>query len=129
MLLLPITVACNGAIHVPERSGVDPSLVVDHRVCGPSFIGRSGFAHTSQQQQQHACSCSLAELQASAPLHLRGASEVANTRVAFCRSFRITIQIGTCARHAVVCAALDRTAWHMSLAVDNLLSNDDGVEQ
>ena len=52
VLLLPIAVACNGAIHVPERSGVDPSLVVDHWVCGLSFIGRSGFANMSQQQQQ-----------------------------------------------------------------------------
>ena len=84
---------------------------------------------TRHSSSSRTCSCSLAELQASAPLHLRGASEVANTRVAFCRSFRITIQIGTCACHAVVCAALDRTAWHMSLADDNLLSNDDGVEQ
>ena len=47
-----IAVAFNGTIHVPERSGVDPSLVVDRWVCGPSFIGRSGFAHTSRQQQQ-----------------------------------------------------------------------------
>ena len=66
---------------------------------------------TRHSSSSRTCSCSLAELQASAPLHLRGASEVANTRVAFCRSFRITIQIGTCACHAVVCAALDRTAW------------------
>ena len=54
VLLPSIAVAFNGTIHVPERSGVDPSLVVDHWVCGPSFIGRSGFAHMShQQQQQH----------------------------------------------------------------------------
>ena len=58
---------------------------------------------TCHSSSSRTCSCSLAELQASTPLHLRGTAEVANTRVAFCRNFRITIQIGTCACHAVRC--------------------------
>ena len=51
---------------------------------------------------------------------LRGDSEVANSRVAVSRSFRIAIQIGASATacRVVVCSAHDCTAWRMSLADD-----------
>ena len=50
---------------------------------------------------------------------LRGDGKVAKSRVAFCRSFRIAVQMGLAV--SIVCSARDRTAWLMSLADDNYL--------